>query len=460
MSTRYSFTIPLLLFLGIVLLAGQITAADKLSRAEIIAQEESGIEAAGQQVTGPISRMPSGKGLITNTIPQDSVLLIPDSSDPDGVGMYDPYDGAFLGILITDTDHLTTPQCAIKGPDGNIYLSDQVTDGVFVYDTSGTYLFTFCDGSDGLNNVRGIDFRNDTLFVTSGDDYVAAFDAPHSRLTDFINGGMDPYDIHFLSDGRALVSDITGDAIRLYDASGSFLGEVVDSLDFPEQVTYDDLAPGDYLSAAFLTGNRITDFDIDGTIQQTTIWDYGRGVHRLGNGNLLATSNHSSHSGVYEIEPGTGNIIEQENSGTGFHMIELFTLESGPPPFGRCCYNDNQDCVDTMEADCMSLGGVWDAGLNCTDNPCPSGGGCDYVPGDVNGSDSYNGLDITYGVAFFKGGAGPLCPDCPADDCNSWNYCGDVNGSCSYNGLDITYGVAYFKGGASPIYCPDCPPNP
>jgi hypothetical protein len=87
-----------------------------------------------------------------------------------------------------------------------------------------------------------------------------------------------------------------------------------------------------------------------------------------------------------------------------------------------------------------------------------TGGGCDYTVGDVNGSSSYNGLDITYGVAFFKGGPDPMCPDCPP--CNSWNYCGDVNGSCSYNGLDITYGVAYFKGGAGPIPCDDCPPNP
>ena len=85
------------------------------------------------------------------------------------------------------------------------------------------------------------------------------------------------------------------------------------------------------------------------------------------------------------------------------------------------------------------------------------GSGCVYIVGDANGSDSYNGLDITYGVAFFKGGASPLCPDCPP--CNSFHYCGDVNGSCSYNGLDITYGVSYFKGGDDPIYCADCPPE-
>ncbi|UCE67539.1 MAG: hypothetical protein JSU85_05875 [Candidatus Zixiibacteriota bacterium] len=86
--------------------------------------------------------------------------------------------------------------------------------------------------------------------------------------------------------------------------------------------------------------------------------------------------------------------------------------------------------------------------------------GCEYVVGDVNGSDSYNGLDITYGVAFFKGGADPICPfgSCSIPPCDTFFYCGDVNGSCTYNGLDITYGVAYFKGGSDPIPCPDCPP--
>ena len=81
---------------------------------------------------------------------------------------------------------------------------------------------------------------------------------------------------------------------------------------------------------------------------------------------------------------------------------------------------------------------------------------CDYVVGDVNGSDSYNGLDITYGVAFLKGGNPPMCDTCLL--CPDWHYCGDVNGSCSYNGLDITYGVAYLKGGDAPIPCADCPP--
>jgi hypothetical protein len=96
----------------------------------------------------------------------------------------------------------------------------------------------------------------------------------------------------------------------------------------------------------------------------------------------------------------------------------------------------------------------------CEDFNPPCGGPiCDYVVGDVNASDSYNGLDITYGVAFFKGGPAPLY-ECECTPGNIWYVSGDVNASCSYNGLDITYGVSYFKGGPDPMPCPDCPPNP
>jgi hypothetical protein len=140
--------------------------------------------------------------------------------------------------------------------------------------------------------------------------------------------------------------------------------------------------------------------------------------------------------------------------------IPDFAVDPPPPPIGRCCYVSGVDtlCADNLETECTSIGGYdWNRYLNCTDHPCVVTG-CPYAPGDVNGSGNYNGLDITYGVSFFKGGNDPLCPTCPIPDCNTWHYCGDVNGSCSYNGLDITYGVAYFKGGPSPVYCDDCPP--
>ena len=87
-----------------------------------------------------------------------------------------------------------------------------------------------------------------------------------------------------------------------------------------------------------------------------------------------------------------------------------------------------------------------------------TGSGCEYAVGDANNSGGFNGLDVTYGVNYFKGGSAPpyVCECTPG---NNWFVGGDVNSSCSYNGLDITYGVNYFKGGSNPIPCGDCPPN-
>lgn len=82
---------------------------------------------------------------------------------------------------------------------------------------------------------------------------------------------------------------------------------------------------------------------------------------------------------------------------------------------------------------------------------------CDYAVGDANNSGDLNGLDVTFGVNYFKGGPQPPY-ECECTEGSTWFVAGDVNGSCNYNGLDITYAVAYFKGGPDPAPCPDCPP--
>ncbi len=85
---------------------------------------------------------------------------------------------------------------------------------------------------------------------------------------------------------------------------------------------------------------------------------------------------------------------------------------------------------------------------------------CDYFVGDVNGSWSYNGLDITYNISYFKGAPAPMCL-CECTPGDWWYVCCDVNGDCECNGLDVTYAIAFFKGGRPPTPCPDCPPiNP
>jgi hypothetical protein len=138
------------------------------------------------------------------------------------------------------------------------------------------------------------------------------------------------------------------------------------------------------------------------------------------------------------VTPSSGYIAPGEN------VVAPVTISARYLDYGNYTgniYLDSNDPLDSLIVIPVSL---------------TVGGGCEYVTGDVNGSDSYNGLDITYGVAFFKGGNPPQCDSCQL--CPDWYYCGDVNGSCNYNGLDITYGVTYLKGGPSPNPCGDCPP--
>ncbi len=258
-------------------------------------------------------------------VSQTSVLLIPDS-DADVVGMYDPVDGTYLGNLIIDDPtgtsyDLQTPINAVQGPLDHIFVSDQISGAVYAFDTDGSFLYVY---ADGIDNVRGIDFRDDTLYITSGDDYVAMFDSPGSFAGYFIQDGTDPFDILFLADGTSLLSDIQGtsDNVRLYDADGQN-PEVIFNVTFPEQVQLDVSTSGHFLNASFSDG-IITEFLLDGTIIDTWSYSMGRGVYRLGNGNLLVTSS----AGVQELDAVTGSIIETEYVGS-CRFIELAQLPLG-----------------------------------------------------------------------------------------------------------------------------------
>ncbi len=86
--------------------------------------------------------------------------------------------------------------------------------------------------------------------------------------------------------------------------------------------------------------------------------------------------------------------------------------------------------------------------------------GCAYIPGDINGNGFSNGIDVVYGVTYFKGGtAPPIVCDCrPEVPAYPFFAAGDVNGNCAFNGVDISYYVSYLIGGPGLLVCPDCPP--
>jgi hypothetical protein len=86
--------------------------------------------------------------------------------------------------------------------------------------------------------------------------------------------------------------------------------------------------------------------------------------------------------------------------------------------------------------------------------------GCHYIPGDINGNFSVNGVDIVYAIGYLKGPGFPppnRCDICPEP--LPFYAAGDVNGNCAFNGVDITFFVRYLKLQVpSLLYCLDCSP--
>jgi len=84
---------------------------------------------------------------------------------------------------------------------------------------------------------------------------------------------------------------------------------------------------------------------------------------------------------------------------------------------------------------------------------------CQYVPGDANNNETFNGVDVTYSVNYLKGIGNPPLLSCDCPPHGMLYAAADANGNCQFNGVDVTYSVNYLKGlGASPLGCPDCRP--
>lgn len=87
---------------------------------------------------------------------------------------------------------------------------------------------------------------------------------------------------------------------------------------------------------------------------------------------------------------------------------------------------------------------------------------CDYIPGDINGNGSPNGVDIAFAVEYFKGRIIPpdACDCRPDTPIYPFYAAGDVNGNCAFNGADIIYFVGYLRGQRHQLrYCPYCQPT-
>lgn len=238
-------------------------------------------------------------------------LVVPDSLG-DTIMSFDPFDGSLINqTFIVDAGgtpyDFGTPKDAILV--GNeIWVSDQISDAIFRFDLSGSYLSTI---SGGLDNIRGMAYANGTVYVSnSGTNNGAPGDALVRYAPDgtFLGSNPvgDPFDVLDLGDSIA-VSNIAGDDIDRFDYNVNFIETIVNSdgassIDFPQQLALNGV--GNILAAGFSAPAGIYEFDLEGNTINYYADTAERGVYELGNGNLLFTDG----SGVHILDPSNGNV--------------------------------------------------------------------------------------------------------------------------------------------------------
>lgn len=242
-------------------------------------------------------------------------LMIPDSSSTTGrrIMLFSPVDGSLVNPAYINLNALTgasTPKHALQVK-GEIWVSDQVADRVDIFTLGGTYLRTI---SGGLDNIRGMGFANNTVYVTNDGaangavaDTVVMYDTAGTFLGRFpVSPATSPFGVYD-HNGELLVTDSTEHTIRRYSYAGASLGVFHSgAIRFPEQihkrVTNDNL-----IVTGFSPPSGVYELTPAGA--QVNFFFSGsgaRGAYELTNGNFIYTIGTGAYVGPYGgTHPGT-----------------------------------------------------------------------------------------------------------------------------------------------------------
>ena len=258
------------------------------------------------------------------------LLLIPDWTN-DNVHAFDPYSGDLVSenFIAPDPTHLASPKQALLNPLGFISVSDQITDIVVKYDTSGVFsqIYAPAGGPNTsiLDNIRGHAYHptNGDLLVAVGSsanqNAITRFDKDGVYLGNFIPAGtiVSPFGI-LVRQNDILVSGSTSDAVLKYDFSGNLLGTFCSGIQFPQQVS---AFPGnDVAVAVFSIPSGLAIYDSAGTqLSFLTAVTGIRGSYPLGSGSYMVTNG----GGVHEINRETGALIRTIYAATNCQFVDL-----------------------------------------------------------------------------------------------------------------------------------------
>lgn len=261
-------------------------------------------------------------------------LLVPDSLN-DRVLKLNAFDGSIVDANFITNTAFATPIASIQ-VGSQIWISDQGTDSIYRYSDTGTLLGTI---SGPLDNIRGINVVNGQVWVTNagtangGQIGIYRYDFSGGLLGNFApgtgSGSTSPWDVKQFGN-EVYVTDSASDDIDRYDLNGAYLGKFYNSpgsadLNFPEQLaTFNNevavagfsLPTGVYRFNS--SGTKIGSYDVSLSLGL-------RGLHQLGDGNLVATG------GTRLVKINTSgptwtdtNILNQITPAASFRFISAF----------------------------------------------------------------------------------------------------------------------------------------
>jgi len=271
--------------------------------------------------------------ILSPRAPATKLLLVPDWTN-DNVLAFDAVTGNLvdLNFIPSSAPSLQSPKQALQTYKNRIVVSDQISDGVYLFDTSGILIRLFAPAS-GINNaildnLRGIAFRpNNNLLVTVGSgastSTIQQFDTAGNSMGTFMSTNVNsPFDI-LMRANDILVSNSSGTSdVTKYNTDGTFSSIFISNsnLNFPQSLHR--MPNGNIAVSAFSNpGSGLQIYDSLGTYITTLGGITGnRGAWRLPSGNFLVTNG----AGIHELDGTTGALIRTIAASANMQFFGLY----------------------------------------------------------------------------------------------------------------------------------------
>lgn len=265
-------------------------------------------------------------------------LMVVDSTN-ERLVLFDSYDGSlveenFLDISGALPDELNsfTPKHAIQ-VDDEIWVTDQPEDRVDRFSIDGEYLGSVGGELGGLSNVRGMSYIDGLVHVAnagSGNnapgESIVQIDPQSSQIVSSFQVDGSPWMPLATDDGMFVSFSGSETRIEEYSTTGQSLGIFHEGGDADGFQQIAHASEGGLWAASFfgdLSTRGIYRYDDDGN--QVDFFDPGfpRGVHELGNGDVMWTD----FIGVDVLDPATGESTLIFDDGS-FQFIDTLVLPS------------------------------------------------------------------------------------------------------------------------------------